>query len=208
MASALVLNLLIFGTIEAKGGVDDDPSTGGLFSLYAVVMVGFVQAMNKQLSFALGFGLTRGVYLLGCAVFAIGLSFASAVVLYALYGIERATGGWGIDLDFFGVYGLGGGNPVLAVLMYAAPMAALITAGTLFGGINSRWGTFGIYVAGLVGLVIAGAFAVAVTYAEAWTRIGHWFAGQPDAALFGGYPWLVAIVLGGATFAIVRRVND
>lgn len=122
MGSALAINLVIFGTIQAKAGVQDNPSSGGLASLYAVVLTVFVQAMNKPLQFALGLSLTRRTYLLGSAVFATALSFGSALVLYALYGIERATDGWGVDLSFFGAWGLGEGNPVVAVLGYDRPL--------------------------------------------------------------------------------------
>jgi hypothetical protein len=205
MASSLAINLVIFASITAKGGVDDNPSTGGLLSLYAVVMIVFSQAMNKQFAFALGFSLTRRTYLLGSALFALALSLGSALALYALYGIERATGGWWMDLSFFGVYGLGDGNPVLAVLGYAAPMMALITLGTLLGGINARWGPIGLYVAGLVGLIVGGALSVIMTYAEAWTGFGNWFDDQPTAALLAGYPWIIAVLLAGGTYLVARR---
>jgi len=206
MASALAVNWVIFGLIQARVGANDNPSSGGLASLYVVVLVVFVQAMNKQFFFALGLSLTRRAFLMGTALFALGLSFASAGVLYALYGVERATGGWWMDLSFFGAWGLGDGNPVTAVLEYAAPMLALITVGTLFGSITARWGVFGLFVSGILLLIVGGAFTVIMTYAEAWTSFGHWFTGQSTAALAAGYPWIIAAVLGAGTYLVVRRV--
>ncbi|GLY28229.1 hypothetical protein [Kineosporia sp. NBRC 101731] len=206
LVSALAINFLIFGTIQAGDGIDEDPTTGGLLALYAVTMVVFIQAMNKPLSFALGFGLTRRTYLFGTALFALALSFGSAVVLYALYGLEQATGGWWMDLSFFGVVGLGEGNPVVAVLGYAAPMTALTALGALTGGINARWGLIGVYTAAIVTLIAGGVFAVIMFYAHAWTSLGHWIADQPSAALFAGYPWIVTAVAGAGAYAVVRRV--
>ena len=206
MGSALAVNLVIFGTIQAKAGVSDNPSSGGLASLYAVVLTVFVQAMNKPLQFALGLSLTRRTYLLGSAVFATALSFGSALVLYALYGVERGTDGWGMDLAFFGAWGLGDGNPVVAVLEYAAPMMALIAVGSLLGGLYARWGMIGVYVTTIALLIVAGVFAVIMTYAEAWTSLGHWFADQSTAALAAGYPWIITALFAGGTYLVVRRV--
>src|SRR5689334_16432412 len=56
MFSALVVNLLIFGLLRARGiGPDEAAFTGGLFSLYITMALVFVSAMNRQLAFALDF---------------------------------------------------------------------------------------------------------------------------------------------------------
>ncbi|GAA3592887.1 hypothetical protein GCM10022223_04550 [Kineosporia mesophila] len=206
LASALAVNFLIFGTIQAGDGIDEDPTTGGLLALYIATAVVFIQAMNKPLSFALGFGLTRRTYLFGTGLFALAISFGSAVVLYALYGLERASGGWWMSLSFFGALGLGEGNPVVAVLGYAAPMMALAALGALAGGIHARWGLVGVYTSVIVALIAGGAFCVVMFSAHAWTPLGRWIADQPSSALFAGYPWIVTAVAGAGAYAVVRRV--
>ncbi|MBT0769374.1 hypothetical protein KIH74_10620 [Kineosporia sp. J2-2] len=46
-----------------------------------------------------------------------------------------------------------------------------------------------------------------VTYAEAWTALADWFAGQSTAALFAGYPWLLVLVFGTGTYLVARRID-
>lgn len=208
MLSALVLNLLIFGLLRARGvGPDEAPFTGGLLSLYITVAIVFVQAVNGRLSFALGLSLTRRSYLLGTGLFALGLALASAVALYLLRLVEEASGGWWMDLQFFAIGGWDTGDPVTQILGYAAPMVALSAIGALAGAIYARWGAIGTYVAIVLEAVVLGAFVVVVTYAEAWTAVGQWFVDQPMAALLAGYPWVVAVAAAAGTYAVVRRVN-
>lgn len=208
MLSALVVNFLIFGLLRARGiGPDEAAFTGGLLSLYATVALLFIQAMNGQLTFALGFSLTRRTYLLGTAVFAVGLALASAVGLYLLRLIEEATGGWGLKLEFFAIGGWDTGDPVTQIIGYAAPMVALSAIAAWIGGVYARWGSIGTYVVLVLTAVLAAVLVVIVTYAEAWAAVGDWFVDQPMAALLAGYPWIVAAVFGGATYAVVRRVN-
>ena len=208
MFSALVVNLLIFGLLRARGiGPDEAGFTGGLFSLYITVALVFVSAMNRQMAFALDFSLTRRAYLLGTALFAVGLSLASALALYLMRLLESATGGFWMDLGFFAVGGWDTGDPVTQVLGYAAPMLAVSGIGALFGAVYARWGTIGTYAALILLAFAIGLFVVGVTYAEAWESIGDWFVDQPMAALLAGYPLVIAAVCGAGAYAVCRRVK-
>ncbi len=208
MFSALAVNLLIFGLLRARGiGSDEAAFTGGLLSLYITVGLVFVSAMNRQLAFALDFSLTRWAYLLGTALFAVGLSLASALALYLMRLVENATGGFWMDLQFFAIGGWDTGDPVTQILGYAAPMLAVSGIGALFGAVYARWGTIGSYAALILLALGIGLFVVGATYAEAWTSIGDWFTGQPMAALLAGYPLVIALVCGAGAYAVCRRVK-
>lgn len=208
MFSALLVNFLIFGLLRAQG-VDENEAgfTGGLLSYYITVALVFVAAVNRHLSFAVGFSVTRRAYLLGTALFALGLVLGSSVLLYLLRLVEVASDGWWMQLDFFRIGGWHTGDPVTMILGYAAPMLALSAIAALYGAVFARWGTIGTYAALIVTLLVAGIFVVGVTYAGVWSAIGDWFAGQPMAALLAGYPWIIAAVFGGGSYLVLRRVN-
>ncbi len=208
MLSALLVNLLIFGLLRGSGvGEDEAGFTGGLLSLYITVALVFVTAVNGQLTFALGFSLTRRTYLAGTAVFATGLALASGVLLYLCRLVEVATDGWFLQLDFFQIGGWSTGDPFTQVIGYAAPMLALSATGALLGAVHARWGSVGVWSALILSALAAGLFVAAVTVAKAWGSVGQWFVDQPMAALLAGYPLIITVVFGAAVYLVLRRVN-
>ncbi|GAB3247768.1 hypothetical protein [Kineosporia babensis] len=207
LASALAVNLLLFGSMQAGGASEEAAFTGGLVSIYIAASVSAVQLMNKHFDFAVSFGLSRRGYLLGTALFALGMALGSALLLYALLGIELATGGWGLELEFFGVAELFTANPLTAVPSYAVPMLFFIAVGALYGAINHRWGMTGVYAATLLAVLVGGLGAVLLTYTKAWASFFGWWADQPHLALLAGYPLIAAALLGAGTYLVSRRVG-
>lgn len=207
LASALAVSLMVFAALQASNPETSTPFTGGLASIYITVAIGFATVMNKNFLFATGLGLTRRGYLLGTGLFALVLAVGSALALYALLGIEKATDGWGLDLAFFGVADLVSGNPFTTVPSYAVPLLASMTLGALYGAINLRWGMIGVYASGVLALLAGGLFLVAVTYAGAWDSIGAFFTNTSPTALLAGYPLIAVVLLGGGTYLISRRVG-
>jgi hypothetical protein len=203
MLSSFVINLVIFAILKSQDA--GSAFTGGLASLYAVVMIIFVTAMGRQFFFALGFSLTRRTYYLATMLFAVAQALVFAVAVYLLRLLENATDGWGVNLPFFAMKGLNAGNPIGQIAVYAGPFVLLAAIGTVIGAVNSRWGGTGLFVATLILTVAVGAGAALVTYREAWTSIGSWFQDQPTVALFAGYPTLLAVGIAAGGYLIIRR---
>jgi len=205
MTAALAISLGIFALLRQNDvGTQDASFAGGLSALYVTVMVLFIQAMNRPFAFALGFGLTRRAYLLGTGLFALGLCAGWGAVLSLLWLLERATGGWGVQMEFFAAAGLDTGGPFTQALAYAVPMLALAATGALFGGIFVRWGQLGVYALAMGLLILVGALVVVLTATHSWTSSWSWITDQPSIAVTAGYPWLVVLVCGGAAFWIAR----
>lgn len=207
LASALAINLLLFWSIQLGNPSESAAFTGGLLSIYVCAAVAAVQMLNRNFDFALGLGLTRRGYLLGTALFALLMAVGSAVALYALLGIEQATDGWGLELEFFGPAGLFSSNPLIAVPSYAVPMLAFMALGALYGAINNRWGLTGVYASAVLLALAGGLFTVAMVYAEAWGSFFTWWAGQPTVAVMAGYPLIAVAVFGGGAYLVARRVG-
>jgi hypothetical protein len=205
LLSAFGINLVIFWVLQDQGTQSD--FTGGLASIYVTVMLAFIQVMGRQMFFALGFGLTRRTYYLATMLFIAGQSLLFAVALYLLRLLENATGGWGVHMPFYAIRDMNLGNPASQIAAYAGPFVLLATLGTLVGAIHARWRSAGLLAAALLTIVLGGLAIALVTYGQAWSTIGSWFADQPRLALFAGWPVLLAVVLGGGTYLIVRRAT-
>ncbi len=76
----------------------------------------FLQLFTQSLPFLLGPGVTRKRFFTSVALAAVLQALTYGVVLTALERLESATGGWGLDLRFFGVPFLTVGNPLLQTL--------------------------------------------------------------------------------------------
>jgi hypothetical protein len=205
LASAFVVNLAIFWTLHDRGVPAN--FTGGLASIYVTVLLVFVQAMGRQLLFALGFSLTRRSYYLATVTFIVGQALAFAVVLYLLRLIERATDGWGVDLSFYAVQDTSVGNPVGQILAYAGPFVLLATIGTLIGAVHLRWKATGLYLSAILAILLGGLATLLITYWRGWDHIGSWFGGQSTLALCAGWPVLLALMFAGGTYLIIRRAT-
>ena len=204
LLSAFVINLMIFAALR---GHVDSPFTGGLASVYIMVMLVFVQAMGRQFSFALGFSLTRRTYYLATIVFSIAQALVFAVALYLLRLLENATDGWGVNLPFYGVRGTAIDNPLGQIAAYAAPFILLAALGTLVGAIYSRWGSRGLFVAGILTILGGGLAAALVTYWRVWADIGAWFTDQSRLALLAGWPVVLAVAVSSGAYLIIRRAT-
>ncbi|MGH3418056.1 MAG: hypothetical protein ACRDOD_00440, partial [Streptosporangiaceae bacterium] len=99
----LALNFLITVAIVLPGRPGHVAYTGGLSSIYVVLIVTGALSISRQLPFALALGLSRRSYYIGTALFAVALAAVYGLALTVLQLIERATGGWGLRLEFFRV---------------------------------------------------------------------------------------------------------
>lgn len=206
LALVFVLNLAIFAVVA-----DSDPTasqgTGGLIALYSVVAVSHLQTMTQVFPFALGISVTRRAFYTATAVVVLAQAVLFGLVLTLLSVLETATGGWGVQMQFFRFGFLEQGNPLAQWAVYSVPFVALSAIFVCIGVVFKRWGQSGVYTVSVVTAVLAAGAALLATWLRLWPAVGSFFVTTPSFALFAGYPLLIAVVLGAVGFALIRRAT-
>jgi lysylphosphatidylglycerol synthetase-like protein (DUF2156 family) len=90
---AFGINLVIFGAVPGDQGHPN--YTGGIASIYVMLIIAGAVAVARQLPFALALGVSRRSFCAGSAAVAVGVAAVIGGCLTALQAIERVTGGWG-----------------------------------------------------------------------------------------------------------------
>jgi hypothetical protein len=186
-------------------GSRDNLNLGGMASIFVMTFITYVSAMTQWFSFAVGLSVTRTRFFLATSLFALAQSVLTGAVLLGLLKIEQTTGGWGMQLDFFGLAFLLTDNLGLQLLIYVVPMLAFAALGMVVGVIFRRWGQQGIFVGGLASVAVVGALGVLVTWRRWWPAVGDWLVAQSAPSMLAGWPAVAAVVLAGIAFALVRR---
>lgn len=205
LAIAFAVNLLLFTAMDARGV--EEKTTGGLSSIYFVMSFVAYATVTKDFPFALSMGVTRRTFFLGAAAFAIVQAMVYGAVIGLLRMAEVATGGWGIELNFFAPVFLQVDDPAQQWLIYVVPFLVVAATGQALGLVAKRWSVNGILalIAGLTAAV--GLFATLATLWEWWGPIGTWFADSSLTALWAGWPALGAVLLAGLTYLGLRRAT-
>ena len=216
LAFSFVVNLIIFAThpathhtaLTANGPVSvaDLRYTGALSSFFTLCFVRGWYTIGKSLPFGLTLGVSRRAYYLGTALLAVVLACADGLALTGLQAIERATGGWGVDMGFFRVPYLLGGPWYLTWLTLFAGLTLVFVYGMWFGIVHRRWslvGTIGFIAAQVTVLLAAG---LGVTWAHGWASVGHFFTSLTAAGLTGLLAALAVALLAGG-HATIRRAT-
>ena len=112
-------------------------------------------SISRQLPFALALGVSRRSFYAGTALLAVALAAVYGLALTVLQLIERATGGWGLDLKFFRVPYLLAGPWYLSWLTSFVGLALMLAWGMWFGIVYRRWNLMG-----LLGFIAAQALAL------------------------------------------------
>ncbi|WP_433528910.1 ABC transporter permease [Micromonospora sp. CA-263727] len=201
---SFLINLALFTAI---GDTDVEPTTGALASIYVVMFIACINTITQDFPFAIGLGISRRSFYLG-NVLQFGVqAIAYAAVLYLLAVVEEATGGWGINLRFFGLPFLWVENPVLRFLGFALPFLLLGFIGIAIALVFKRWGVNGMLTLSTAALVVIGGSAVLATWRGWWPAIGGWFADQSGAALLVGWPALLTLPLAAVSYLVIRRAT-
>ncbi|MBA2388632.1 MAG: hypothetical protein H0V67_00090 [Geodermatophilaceae bacterium] len=203
LAAAFAINLAIFSVVDQPA--DGGNVSGGLLSIYGVVAVFFIQLFTQYLPFLLGLGVTRRRFFLTVVAAALLQALTYGIVLTLFERLEAASGGWGVDLDFFGVPLLVVDNPIEQTLVYAGPFLLFAFVGAVMGVVYTRWGQRGMYVLLLGSIVGVGAAVFLLTWQGGWPAFGQWFVDSSTLALFLGWPTLIGAVLAVAVFGLLRR---
>jgi hypothetical protein len=203
---AFAINLVIFALVpDPPAG--EPKVTGAILSIYVFMLIAHLQSMTQVFPFALGLSVTRRDFFTGTSLLIVAQSLVQGILLTIMLGIERLTGGWGMDLSFFGVPFLVQDNWFLQALVYTVPFLLLSFASIFAGTVYKRWGQFGVYVLMIGGLVLLGAAAVITTWQQAWGAVGRFFADTSALMLLAGYPLVLSVLLAAAGYLALRRAT-
>jgi hypothetical protein len=219
----LVHPLVVFGVPWMVGGIsfginlaiwaladvaEHDPNnfTGGILALYITVCVVFVQALTQMLPFAMGVSLSRRTYWLGLALVGVLSALWYGVALAVLNEIAQATGGWGVDLNFWVPTPLLADNVGLQVLYSGAPMLGFIFVGMGIGVVFKRWGANGLWALLLLAVLFFGGLAVLATGLQAWGDVWGWLSDQTAVTLTIALPAAIAAVIAALSYGGLRRI--
>jgi hypothetical protein len=205
MAIPFAINLVLFATV--LGRLDPPPPTGALVSIYVGVAIIAAASVPHLLRYALGMSVTRTRFYAATALVAALQSLVYAVLLTVLGLVERATGGWGVNLQFFAPDFLWVGNPLVQVVVYAVPFLLCSAKGIAAGVVVTRWGGNGMLTLVTSALLVLGAVVVLITWLKGWPAVWEWFGAQPTLALFAGWPLLFVAAAAGAGLWWIRRVT-
>jgi len=201
---AFAVNVAIFAS--TPGGHGQPHYAGALATIYLVIGVLGARIISRPLPFALALGLSRRSFYAGTAMLAVALAAVNGLVLTVLQLIERATGGWGINLHFFRVTYLLAGPWYLTWLTSFVGLAVAFAWGMWFGLIYRRWNLFGILAFATAQVAGLTAAIVLVSLTRGWPSVGHFFTTLTLTGLLGLLAALsVALFTGG--YATIRRVT-
>jgi hypothetical protein len=163
-----------------------------------------INSIGRSLPFGLALGASRRSFYTGTALYGVALALVDGLLLTALQGIERATGGWGARMHFFQVPYILDGPWYLTWLTSFVALALLFVWGMWFGIVYRRWNLFGsvTFIAAQVSVVVAA--VLVLVWADAWSGVGHFFTGLTAAGLTGVLAALALLLLAGGQVTIRR----
>jgi hypothetical protein len=178
---------------------------GALAAIYIVLLIVGGTSISVQLPFALALGVSRRSFYAGTALVALAVAVVYGLALTVLQLIERATGGWGLNLHFFRVPYLLAGPWYLSWLTSFVGLALMLAWGMWFGIVYRRWS-----IAGLLSFIAVQALAltavlVIIAGANAWRSVSHFFTTLTIEGLTGLLALLTVVLLAGG-YATVRRL--
>lgn len=203
LLAAWAVNVVIWWAMPASSR--DQAQTFGIISIYIVTMIAFVSSITQLFPFAMGISATRRTFYAAVAAYAAGQALLFGVAMYAFSEVERATDGWGVALDFFGLPFLETGTPLTQMLVYAVPLLLFAALGTVWGVVVKRWGNNGTMGLLLASVIMIGGLVAWLTWQQQWGAFAGWFADQSASALFIGWPLLPVVLLLAGGYAILRR---
>jgi hypothetical protein len=199
-----VINLAIFAVLPLTqpGG----NFTGALVTIYIFMIVIGLQAATRFLPFALTLGVSRRTYYLGTVLLVVALCALYAAILTALWALEGATNGWGLQMHFFRVPWILDG-PWYQVLVTNGVLLALVFLFGLWAGlIYRRFGLIGTVVFSAL-WVIAGVGAVLlVTWRQWWPAVGSYLS-ELNILAASGMLALAAVAIAGGGYLTIRRIT-
>jgi len=180
--------------------------TGASSSFFIYFLVLGIQSIGRSLPFGLALGTSRRTYYTGTALLAAALAVANGLALAILQAIERATGGWGVQMSFFRIAFVLNGPWYLTWLSAFVGLTLLFVYGMWYGIVYRRWGALGIIAFIAIQVTVALGAVIVISWAHGWTSVGHFFTGLTAAGLTGLLAVLAVALLAGG-HATIRRAT-
>ncbi|MFC4030114.1 hypothetical protein ACFO3J_01355 [Streptomyces polygonati] len=203
-AFGFVLDVVVLRLTPASH--TDHRWVGGLAAVFVVVFVVGVQSVARALPFALTLGVSRRTYFLGATSLALALAVCFGLVVTAGQALERATGGWGMNMAFFRVPYLLDGPWYLSWLTASTTFVLLFVYGMWYGLVYRRAGLVGSAVFGALQLSVLALAAIVTTWLHDWTHLGHLLTTITVTGITGILAAAAAVMLAGG-FATIRRLT-
>lgn len=204
LAFVFATNAAIFAVIPQTQPTGN--FTGALVTLYIFMTLIGVHAATRFLPFAFTLGVSRRTYYLGTVALVVGLTAIYSVVLTGLWGIEKATDGWGVQMHFFGVPWILDGPWYQVLITNFVLLTLTFLTGLWSGLIHRRFAMVGTMLFLGAATLLAVAAVVLITWREWWPAVGAFLADVDILAASGILAIVAAFVaLGG--YATIRRVT-
>jgi hypothetical protein len=200
----LAIVLMIVGSVPDSGG--QPRYTGALAGIYITLIVTGALSIGRQVPFVLALGVSRRSFYAGTALAAVAVAAVYGLGLTVLQLIERATGGWGMHLEFFRVPYLLSGPWYLTWLTSFTFLALMMVWGMWFGIVYRRWNLMGLLFFIIAQAAAIGLALTIIGQADDWSRVSHFFTTLTIGGLTGLLAALAAVLLAGG-YATMRRVT-
>ncbi|BBF99568.1 MULTISPECIES: hypothetical protein [Pseudonocardia] len=207
LAAIFIVHQAIWWVIRANAGGEPNGFTGALSSFYFIVASTYLALMTQVMPFGLSLGITRRHFYLGTTLLVAAETLLSAVFLTLLLQVERWTGGWGLQVQFFEMFFMGQPNLFLQVLAYWVPLMTISFAFVAIGAVFRRWGQFGVWAVCVGLLVVVAAIVMYFTWQDAWLSFGMFFVETPTILLLAGYPLILAALSLVGGYLVLRRAQ-
>jgi hypothetical protein len=201
----VVVPAFVFGVdaviLANPTGDSSQHNLGGLAAIFILALSLGSQSLARTLPFGLALGLSRRSFYLGTALLAVALAATIAVAITVGQAIERATGGWGMSMEFFRVPYILDGPWYLTWVTSFVGLTLLFGYGMWFGLILHRWrllGLFAFVAAQLTALLLA------MTATHTWPEVGNFFTALSAAGLTGLLAAVTAGLLAGGLVTMRR----
>ncbi|HEU5389936.1 MAG TPA: hypothetical protein VFV73_28955 [Streptosporangiaceae bacterium] len=178
---------------------------GGLVGVFIVVFVLGIQSVARALPFGLALGVSRRTYFLGATSLAAALAACYGLVLALGQVVERATGGWGMNMGYFRVPYILAGPWYLSWLTASVTFLLMFAYGMWYGLVYRRLGMTGTLIFGAAQLSVLALAAIVATWVHGWAGLGHFFTTISAAGVTAVLAVAAAALLVGG-FATIRRL--
>jgi hypothetical protein len=186
-------------------GHTSDRWVGGLAAVFLVVFVLGVQAVARALPFGLALGVSRRTYFLGATTLAVALGACYGLVLAIGQAVERATGGWGMNMGYFRVPYILDGSWYLSWLTASVTFVLMFAYGMWYGLVYRRAGLVGTAIFGAAQVSVLALAAIIATWVHGWGGLGHFFATITGTGVTVVLALAAAVLLAGG-FATIRHL--
>ncbi|WP_312473129.1 hypothetical protein [Neobacillus sp.] len=198
---AFLINLLGGLILRPENGF----YTGGLSSIFFLMMLVGISTLTKSFPFALGLSIRRTDFFLGTVMMVAIVCLGNSVVLSALSFVE-GDWGWGVGLHFFNLPYLSDGSLAERWWTLFATAFHITFLGFFNTAIFRRFGRTGLFVLFPVILIAGSVIGFLCTYFGWWTDIVNWLSGH-SAAQLASWLFVVAVIYVLLSFLMIRKAT-